>query len=91
MGHYVNEIKQLRGLGFAEGLLLGGGPRSQGMVARLESGKAGIAVEFHSEPVPTYSIVALDASVVDAPKAMSHRWDDVVQDIRRRMPPSSDD
>ena len=90
MDQYVNEIEQLRELGFAEGLLLGGGPCCRGLVARLESGRAGVAVEFLSEPVPTYSIIALDAAVVDAPKAMSHQWDEVVRDIRRRMPLNDD-
>jgi hypothetical protein len=91
MDRYANEIEQLRSLGFAEGLAIGDSARSPGLIARLECGRVGVAVEFlEPEPVPTYAVIALDAARVDASTAPTHRWDDVVRDIHRRMPPNDD-
>ena len=92
MDRYVSEIKQLRGLGFAEGLPIGDGTCDRGTVARLESGRIGVAVEFfRADPAPRYAIVALDAAAGDAPSTRSHRWDDIVRDIHLRMPPNDND
>jgi hypothetical protein len=89
MDRYANEIEQLRGLGFAEGLPIGGKERSPGLIARLECGWVGVAVEFFEpKPVPTYAVIALDAASADV--APIHRWDDVVRDIHQRMPPNDD-
>ena len=89
MDRYANEIEQLRSLGFAEGLSIGDSERGPGLIARLECGRVGVAVEFFEpEPVPTYAVIALDAASVDV--APIHRWDDVVRDIHRRMPPNDD-
>jgi hypothetical protein len=91
MDRYAKEIEQLRWMGFAEGLPIARAPGSAGVVARLESGRAGVAVEFFEpEPAPSYAIVALDASAIDASGRRIHRWDDVVRDLHRCMPPNDD-
>src|SRR5207244_5269041 len=63
-------------------------PARPGIVARLESGRVGVAVELY-EPYAevAYALVPLDATPDSHPGRPTHRWDDVVKDVHRHMPP----
>jgi hypothetical protein len=89
---FEREFAHLRGLGFAEALPIENAPDSPGIVARLESGRVGVAVEFYEPHVEVaYALVPLDATPGSHPGRPTHRWDDVVKDVHRHMPPGDDD
>ena len=90
MHRFASEIAQLRALGFAEGLPIEHSGHTQGVVARLESGRIGVAVEFLAHgATPMYSVVPLGAE--ESRSVASDMWDDIITDVRRRTPPRDDD
>ena len=92
MQRFVTEITELRELGFAEGLLVEPFDRERGIVARLESGRIGVAVEFRArEGRPTYAVIPLLADVGSASSVVTELWSDIVRDIRRRTPLTEDE
>jgi hypothetical protein len=79
-------------LGFAEGLPIELADRAQGVIARLECGRIGVAVEFYAPDArPAYSIVPLLPAVSGSPSVTTDLWSDIVRDVRRRAPPTDDD
>jgi hypothetical protein len=89
---FASEIADLRALGFAEALPIGRAAPVRRAVARLESGRYGLAVEFLGPGADLqYSLVALDAAEQDGAGTASGTWSDVMRDIRRRAPPGDDD
>jgi hypothetical protein len=89
MHRFAMEIIELRALGFAESLPIEPCHHARGMVARLESGRIGVAVEFIAhEGARAYTVVPL---LVDDERAVTTDiWGDIVRDIYRRAPPSDD-
>jgi len=91
---FASEIAQLRALGFAEGFAISrcGEAEAPSVVARLESGRIGIAVEF-LEPgsAATYSIVPLVDVASEGCGHTSDMWDDIIGNVRRRTPLRDDD
>jgi hypothetical protein len=89
---FASEIAQLRALGFAEALSIDRPDRARDTVARLESGRYGLAVEFF-EPgcMGTYSVVPLECHGHVGSSLCSDTWSDVLRDVRRRTPPHDDD
>ena len=89
---FTMEISELRALGFAESLPLEPLHQARGIVARLESGRTGVAVEiWASEDMPTYTVVPLLAEGANAHLLATEIWSDIVRDIRRRAPLSDDE
>ena len=92
MQRFATEITELRELGFAEGLRMEALDRERGIVARLESGRVGVAVEFRArEGGPTYAVIPLLADVGCASSVVTELWSDIVRDIRRRAPLTEDE
>jgi len=74
-------------LGFAEGLPIEPPHQARSIVARLESGRIGVAVEFRaSEGTPAYAVIPLVADGDRAHTVATDIWSDIVRDIRRRAP-----
>jgi hypothetical protein len=89
---FQHEFAHLRGLGFAEPLPIEHTTDRPGVVARLESGTVAVAVEFYEPNAEVaYALVPLDAAPETHPGCPTHRWDDVVRDVHRRMPPTDND
>jgi hypothetical protein len=90
MQRFASEIAQLRALGFAEGLPIEHTVEASEIVARLESGRAGLAVEFRvSNSASTFSIVSLGLEADDRRHA-SNSWSDILRAVHRRLPPNDD-
>jgi hypothetical protein len=51
-----------------------------------------VAVEFYEPNAEVaYALVPLDAAPETHPGCPTHRWDDGVRDVHRRMPPTDND
>ena len=87
---FAGEISELRALGFAESLPMHVYERAADVVARLESGRIGVAVEFRVDVgLPRYAVKPL---IPDAgPVMATDIWGEIVKDIRRRTPLSDDE
>jgi hypothetical protein len=84
MQRFTMEVTELRALGFAEGLPIGPPHHARDIVARLKSGRIGVAVEFRArEGTPTYAVIPLLAEGSHG-SAATDIWGDIVCDIRRR-------
>ena len=91
MQRFASEITELRALGFAESLPIQPTDRASDVVARLVSGRIGVAVEFRADAsTARYALQPLVADVGSGPVA-SDVWSDIVKDIRRRGPLGDDD
>jgi hypothetical protein len=89
---FAKEIAQLRDLGFAEGLPIEHSCCAHGVVARLESGRVGVAVEFLALGCGLrYAVVPIHPEASAGGRIDSDVWSDIVKDLRRRMPPDDDD
>jgi hypothetical protein len=89
---FTKEIAQLRALGFAEGLPIKHFCHAQDVVARLESGRVGVAVEFTERGCGSrYAVVPMDSEASAGGRMASDVWSEIVKDLRRRMPPDDDD
>ena len=89
---FIREITELRALGFAEGLPIQPFDHSRGIVARLESGRIGVAVEFCARGgTPTYAVIPLLAEASNGRSVATDMWSDIVRDIRWRAPLSDDE
>ena len=89
MQRFATEITELRELGFAEGLPMEPFDRERGIVARLESGRIGVAVEFRArEGRRMYAVIPL---LADVDSVVTELWSDIVRDIRRRAPLPDDE
>jgi hypothetical protein len=88
MQPFAMEITELRALGFAEGLPIEQPPhQARGLVARLESGRIGVAVEFCArDGTPAYAVVPLLGEGGDGNAVATDIWGDIVRNIRRRAP-----
>ncbi|HKX43313.1 MAG TPA: hypothetical protein VJO99_19295 [Burkholderiaceae bacterium] len=92
MQRFTLEITELRSLGFAEGLSIEPPRHAGGIVARLESGRIGVAVEFRAgEGIPTYAVIPLVADGGRAHTVATDAWGDVLRDIHRRAPPDENE
>ena len=92
MQRFAMEITELRALGFAEGLPIEPLHHARGIVARLESGRIGVAVEFCArDGTPTYAVVPLLAEGDNGRSVATDIWGDIVRDIRRRAPLSDNE
>jgi hypothetical protein len=80
----ATEVSQLRNLGFAEGLPIADSCESPGFVTILESGLAGVAVEFFDSDAK-YVLVSLGATVCPA----SYARDTALEGHRARRPTAS--
>jgi hypothetical protein len=88
MQRFAREIAQLRALGFAEGLPIEHTVEASEVVARLESGRAGLAVEFRvSNSTSTFSIVSLGLEAGSGHHA-SDSWSDILRAVHCRLPPN---
>ena len=87
MQPFAMEITELRALGFAEGLPIEPSDDVRGLVARLESGRIGVAVEFCArDGAPAYAVIPLLVEGGDGSPVATDSWDDIVRNIRRRAP-----
>ena len=92
MQHFTNEITELRLLGFAESLPIHVTDRADDVVARLECGRIGVAVEFRaSSSLPQYTIKALVSPAEQGLPLATDVWSAVVQTVHRRAPPNDDE
>ena len=91
MRRFASEIAQLRALAFAEGLPME--PSVHGRpVARLESGRIGVAVEFLGPASPAaYAVMPLDASAHQGASLASDAWEDIIGSVHRCAPAHEDD
>ena len=90
MRRFASEIAQLRALGFAEGLPIEHTVEASEIVARLESGRAGLAVEFRvSNSASTFSIVFLGLDAGNGRHA-SDSWSEILRAVHHRLPPNDD-
>ncbi|MBW8827847.1 MAG: hypothetical protein JF606_00090 [Burkholderiales bacterium] len=91
MQRFTMEVTELRALGFAEGLPIGPPHHARDIVARLESGRIGVAVEFCArEGMPTYAVIPLLAEGSHG-RVATDIWGDIVCDIRGRAPQSDNE
>ena len=89
---FDGEIAELRALGFAESLLVHTPGHPAGVVARMESGRVGVAVEFASDGrSPCYAVTPLAPDAGSNEVIATDMWSDVVRNIRRRVPLDNDD
>ena len=92
MQQFAMEITELRALGFAEGLPIEPPHHARGLVARLESGRIGVAVEFCArDGTPTYALVPLLVECSDGSSMATDIWGDIVRNIRGRAPLSDNE
>lgn len=92
MQPFFMEITELRALGFAEALPIEATHHARGLVARLESGRIGVAVEFCTrDGTPTYVMVPLLVEGGDGNTVATDVWGDIVRNIRRRAPSSDNE
>ena len=88
MQRFAMQITELRTLGFAEGLPSEPPFHERGLVARLESGRIGCAVEFCTRAgTPMYAVVPLLVESGNGSSVTTDIWGDIVSDIHRRAPP----
>ena len=91
MQRFASEITELRALGFAEGLPIHSADHASDVVARLVSGRIGVAVEFRSDArFPRYVVKPLVPDVGSGP-IVTDVWGDIVKDIHRRAPLGDDE
>jgi len=92
MRPFAMEITELRALGFAEGLPIEPPHHERGLVARLESGRIGVAVEFCArDGAPTYAVIPLSVEGGKGSRVDTDIWGDIVRTIHRRAPPGDDE
>lgn len=91
MQRFSSEITELRALGFAEGLPIDVIDPPSGVFLRLESGRVGVAVEFCAEDAPRYAVKPLLGDTRGGRSMATDVWSDIVRDIHRRAPQSSDE
>ena len=92
MERFAKEITELRALGFAEGLSIHSSDPAGDVIARLESGRIGVAVEFRvDESAPRYAVKPLVPEAAKELPVATDVWSDVVQDVRRRAPLPDDE
>ena len=91
MQRFASEIIELRARGFAEGLPIEPIDHARGIVARLESGRIGVAVEFCADGTPRYAVKPLVRNIGNGSGMATDIWSDIVRDIRRRAPLGDDD
>ena len=92
MQRFAMEITELRTLGFAEGLPIEPLHHASGLVARLESGRIGVAVEFCTrDGRPTYALVPLLVECGNGSSMATDIWGDIVRNIRGRAPLSDNE
>lgn len=92
MQRFAMEITELRGLGFAEGLSGEAPSHERGLVARLESGRIGCAVEFCArDGTPTYTVIPLLVESGNGSRVATDTWSDIVRNIHRRAPLSDEE
>ena len=85
MQRFAMEITELRRLGFAEALPIA--EHGRVLVARLESGRIGVAVEFCTrDGRPSFAIVPLLVEDGNGSRVATDIWGDIVRNIRRRVP-----
>ena len=90
MLRFTSEITELRALGFAESLPIHPTDRASDAVARLVSGRIGVAVEFCADASSRrYAVKPLVPEAGSGPMA-TDAWDDIVKDIHRRAPHDDD-
>jgi hypothetical protein len=63
----------------------------RGILVCLESGRAGLAVEFCAEGTPRYAVKPLVCSNGNGSGMATDIWSDIIRDIRRRAPLSADE
>jgi len=91
MKRFASEIAQLRALGFAEVLPMEHAVEANEVVTRLESGRAGLAVEFRvSGSASTFSIVPLGLETPDGTRHASISWSEVLRAVHRRLSSNDD-
>ena len=89
---FDRELRELRDIGFAEGLPLAEARHAVGDVFRLECGSMGVAVEFSvSEEEPSYRVVSLAPHDRVDPLRTSRRWRDIMMVLHGRMSPDDHD
>ncbi len=92
MQRFAMEITELRALGFAEGLPIEPPQHARGLVARLESGRIGVAVEFCTrDGTPTYALVPLLVKSGNGSRVATDIWGDIVRNIHLRAPLSDNE
>jgi hypothetical protein len=92
MQRFAVEITELRALGFAEGFSSEPPYHERGLVARLESGRIGCAVEFCTrDGTPTYAVVPLLVGSGNGSSVATDIWGDIVRNICRRAPLGDND
>jgi len=92
MQRFAMEITELRSLGFAESLSIEPPRHAGGIVARLESGRIGVAVEFRAgEGTPAYAVISLVGDGGRAHTVATDTWGDILRDIHRRAPPDENE
>jgi len=92
MQRFAMEITELRALGFAEGLPIEPSHHARGLVARLESGRIGVAVEFCArDGALTYALVPLSVEGGNGSRVDTDNWGAIVRNIHRRAPPGDDE
>lgn len=91
MQRFASEITELRTLGFAESLPIHSTDQASDVVARLVSGRIGVAVEFRADASsPRYVVKSLVPDVGTGP-IVTDVWGDIVKDIHRRAPLGDDE
>lgn len=89
---FDRELRELRDIGFAEGLPLVEARDAVDEVFRLECGSMGVAVEFSvSEEEPSYRVVSLAPHDRVDPLRTSSRWRDIMTVLHSRMSPNDHD
>ena len=92
MQRFATEITELRALGFAEGLSSEALSHERGLVARLESGRIGCAVEFCTrDGTPTYAVIPLLVESGNGSGVATDTWGDIVRNIHLRAPLSDNE
>lgn len=91
MQQFASEISQLRAMGFAEALPFARSNSMRSAVARLESGRYGLAVEFFVSVEMRYSVVTLEVGGQGGTGIACDAWSEVLRGVRCRAVPSDDD
>jgi len=89
---FVRELRELREIGFAEGLPLSDATDAPADALRLECGSMGVAVElFRDDKRHSYRVVSLAPHLHADPPYTSSRWRDIVTVLHNRMRPNDND
>jgi hypothetical protein len=90
---FVRELRELREIGFAEGLPLSDAIDAPVEALRLECGSMGVAVEFgaREDQRHVYRVVSLAPQHHAEPPYTSSRWHDIVTVLHSRMRPNDND